>query len=86
MDYQLQVITLPVTDVDKAAAFYRQQAGFTLDVDYHPVPGHAASRSVTSGTSHPSTPGLAAGPRAPTRNAVTTPASLTSLTRTATPG
>jgi catechol 2,3-dioxygenase-like lactoylglutathione lyase family enzyme len=39
MDYQLQVITLPVTDVDKAAAFYRQQAGFTLDVDYHPVPG-----------------------------------------------
>jgi catechol 2,3-dioxygenase-like lactoylglutathione lyase family enzyme len=39
MDYQLQVITLPVSDVDKAAAFYTQQAGFTLDVDYHPAPG-----------------------------------------------
>jgi catechol 2,3-dioxygenase-like lactoylglutathione lyase family enzyme len=39
MDYQLQVITLSVSDVDKAAAFYTQQAGFTLDVDYHPAPG-----------------------------------------------
>ena len=39
MDYQLQVITLSVSDVDKAATFYTQQAGFTLDVDYHPAPG-----------------------------------------------
>ena len=39
MDYQLQVITLPVSDVGKAAAFYTQQAGFTLDVDYHPARG-----------------------------------------------
>jgi catechol 2,3-dioxygenase-like lactoylglutathione lyase family enzyme len=39
MDYQLQVITLSVSDVDEAAAFYTRQAGFTLDVDYHPVPG-----------------------------------------------
>src|SRR5215831_17232585 len=38
MDYQIQVITVPVTDVDLAAAFYTQQAGFALDVDYHPVP------------------------------------------------
>jgi catechol 2,3-dioxygenase-like lactoylglutathione lyase family enzyme len=39
MDYQLQVITLSVSDVDQAAAFYTKQAGFALDVDYHPVPG-----------------------------------------------
>jgi catechol 2,3-dioxygenase-like lactoylglutathione lyase family enzyme len=39
MDYQIQVITVPVTDVDRAAAFYTRQAGFTLDVDYHPAPG-----------------------------------------------
>jgi len=39
MEYQLQVITLPVSDVDKAVAFYTGQAGFTLDVDYHPAPG-----------------------------------------------
>jgi catechol 2,3-dioxygenase-like lactoylglutathione lyase family enzyme len=33
MDYQLQVITLSVSDVDKATEFYTQQAGFVLDVD-----------------------------------------------------
>jgi catechol 2,3-dioxygenase-like lactoylglutathione lyase family enzyme len=38
MDYQLQVITLAVSDVGKATAFYTEQAGFTLDVDYHPAP------------------------------------------------
>ena len=38
MDYLLQVITLAVSDIDEAAAFYTQ-AGFTLDVDYHPAPG-----------------------------------------------
>ena len=39
MDYQIQVITVPVSDVDEALAFYTQQAGFALDVDYHPAPG-----------------------------------------------
>jgi catechol 2,3-dioxygenase-like lactoylglutathione lyase family enzyme len=39
MDYQLQVITLSVTDVDQAAAFYTRQAGFTLDVDFQPITG-----------------------------------------------
>ena len=37
MDYQIQVITVPVTDVDQAAAFCTEQADFTLDVDYHPA-------------------------------------------------
>ena len=36
MEYHLDVITLPVSDVDRAAAFYVEKAGFTLDVDYHP--------------------------------------------------
>jgi catechol 2,3-dioxygenase-like lactoylglutathione lyase family enzyme len=59
MDYQLQVITLSVSDVDKAAAFYTQQAGFTLDVDYHPAsdfrvvqltpPGSACSIQIGAG-------------------------------------
>lgn len=39
MDYPLQVITLSVSDVDKATAFYTHQAGFTLDVDYRPARG-----------------------------------------------
>jgi hypothetical protein len=37
MDYKLEVITLPVSDVDQAAAFYTQKAGFALDIDYHPA-------------------------------------------------
>jgi catechol 2,3-dioxygenase-like lactoylglutathione lyase family enzyme len=36
MNYELQVVTIPVTDVDRAAAFYTQRAGFRLDVDYQP--------------------------------------------------
>src|SRR6185295_13896608 len=37
MDYRIQVVTVPVTDVDRAAVFYTQQAGFALDVDYQPA-------------------------------------------------
>ena len=33
----LEVVPLPVSDVDSALAFYTEQAGFTLDVDYHPT-------------------------------------------------
>jgi catechol 2,3-dioxygenase-like lactoylglutathione lyase family enzyme len=33
----LEVVSLPVTDIDRALAFYVKQAGFTLDVDYHPT-------------------------------------------------
>jgi len=49
MNYQLQVITVPVTDVDQASAFYTQQAGFTLDVDYHPASGSACSVQIGAG-------------------------------------
>ena len=40
---RLEVVTLPVADVDTAMAFYTEQVGFTLDVDYHP---HAGFRVV----------------------------------------
>ena len=33
----LEVVPLPVTDIDRALAFYAEQAGFTLDVDYRPT-------------------------------------------------
>ena len=35
----LEVIPLPVADVDRAIAFYTEKVGFSLDVDYHPTPG-----------------------------------------------
>jgi catechol 2,3-dioxygenase-like lactoylglutathione lyase family enzyme len=33
----LEVIPLPVADVDRALEFYTEQVGFTLDVDYRPT-------------------------------------------------
>lgn len=53
MRFMLEVVELPVTDVDEALAFYTEQAGFGLDIDYRPTadfrvvqltpPGSAAS-------------------------------------------
>jgi catechol 2,3-dioxygenase-like lactoylglutathione lyase family enzyme len=34
MDWKLELIVLPVTDVDRAKAFYETQLGFRLDVDH----------------------------------------------------
>ena len=33
----LEVVSLPVADIDRALAFYTERAGFTLDVDYRPT-------------------------------------------------
>jgi predicted enzyme related to lactoylglutathione lyase len=59
MDYRIEVITLSVTDVDRATAFYTQRAGFTLDVDFQPTtefrvvqltpPGSACSVQIGTG-------------------------------------
>ncbi|MDX6457115.1 MAG: hypothetical protein QOJ51_883 [Acidobacteriaceae bacterium] len=34
--FSIEVIMLPVSDVDRALRFYVDQVGFTLDVDYSP--------------------------------------------------
>ena len=34
--FSVEVITLPVSDVDRALRFYVDKVGFTLDVDYSP--------------------------------------------------
>ena len=34
MDLKLEVVLIPVTDVDRAKAFYSEKAGFHLDVDH----------------------------------------------------
>ena len=39
MDWKLEVIVVPVTDVDRAKAFYADQLGFVVDVDDSPAPG-----------------------------------------------
>ena len=34
MDFKLELVAVPVSDVDRAIAFYRDRAGFTLDHDH----------------------------------------------------
>jgi catechol 2,3-dioxygenase-like lactoylglutathione lyase family enzyme len=34
MDYKLELVLIPVTDVDRARDFYVEKAGFNLDVDH----------------------------------------------------
>ena len=36
VEFPVEVITLPVSDVDRALRFYVDRLGFTLDVDYSP--------------------------------------------------
>lgn len=36
MDYKLELVVVPVGDVDRAKAFYADQMGFTVDVDHQP--------------------------------------------------
>ena len=39
MDYRLELVLIPVSDVDRAKAFYTEKAGFKLDVDASPREG-----------------------------------------------
>lgn len=59
MDYMLELVLVPVSDVDRAKDFYTENAGFTLDVDFSAgpdfrvvqmtPPGSACSISVGKG-------------------------------------
>jgi catechol 2,3-dioxygenase-like lactoylglutathione lyase family enzyme len=60
MDYKLELVSVPVSDVDRAKAFYTDQAGFNADHD-HSVsddlrfvqltpPGSACSIAIGKGT------------------------------------
>ena len=39
MDMKLELVPVPVTDVDRAKAFYAAQLGFVVDVDVRPADG-----------------------------------------------
>ena len=34
MDWKIEVVTIPVSDVERARDFYSQKVGFNLDIDY----------------------------------------------------
>jgi catechol 2,3-dioxygenase-like lactoylglutathione lyase family enzyme len=38
MDWKLEVVVVPVTDVDRAKSFYLDKLGFKLDADIQPTP------------------------------------------------
>lgn len=70
MDFKLELILLPVTDVDRAKAFYELKMGFQLDVDHQPndqfrvvqltPPGSACSITFGRGITE-ATPGSVVG-------------------------
>ena len=39
MDMKLELVPIPVTDVDRAKAFYADRLGFAVDVDVRPAEG-----------------------------------------------
>jgi predicted enzyme related to lactoylglutathione lyase len=39
MDMKLELVPIPVADVDRAKAFYAEQLGFVVDVDVRPAEG-----------------------------------------------
>jgi catechol 2,3-dioxygenase-like lactoylglutathione lyase family enzyme len=34
MDWRIEVVTIPVSDIDRAKDFYAEKVGFNLDIDY----------------------------------------------------
>ena len=70
MDYKLELVLIPVSDVDRAKAFYTEKAGFNLDVDHRASdefrvvqltpPGSACSISLGIGITD-ATPGSVRG-------------------------
>ena len=51
MDFRLELVLIPVSDVDRAKAFYTEQAGFDLDVDTTPSEGFRVVQMTPPGSS-----------------------------------
>ena len=50
MDYKLELVLIPVSDVDRAKAFYTEQLGFSLDVDHQPNESFRVVQMTPSGS------------------------------------
>jgi catechol 2,3-dioxygenase-like lactoylglutathione lyase family enzyme len=71
MDFKLEVVVVPVTDIDRAKAFYADQVGFNVDVDHEPnehfrvvqmtPPGSGCSITIGRGLGSDMTPGSLKG-------------------------
>lgn len=70
MDMTLEVIPLPVSDIDRARDFYRDKVGFHVDIDQEVMPGMRIVQLTPPGSGcsivlssglHDAAPGSAAG-------------------------
>ncbi|MGH3239028.1 MAG: VOC family protein [Spirillospora sp.] len=71
MDYKLELVAVPVSDVDRAKAFYTEKAGFNADHDHRvsdeirfvqlTPPGSACSIAIGTGLGADMTPGSVQG-------------------------
>jgi catechol 2,3-dioxygenase-like lactoylglutathione lyase family enzyme len=71
VDWKLELIVVPVADVDRAKTFYTEKAGFNLDVDHRSgedfrvvqltPPGSACSITLMAGNPHVALPGSIQG-------------------------
>jgi predicted enzyme related to lactoylglutathione lyase len=71
MDFKLELVNIPVSDVDRAKAFYTEKAGFNADHDYRvsdqirfvqlTPPGSACSIAIGTGLGTDAAPGSVQG-------------------------
>jgi catechol 2,3-dioxygenase-like lactoylglutathione lyase family enzyme len=65
MDYTLELIVVPVSDVDRAKAFYLDRMGFTLEVDSSNGPDFRIVQLTPPGSACSIAIGTGIGPMAP---------------------
>jgi catechol 2,3-dioxygenase-like lactoylglutathione lyase family enzyme len=65
MDYRLELVLIPVSDVDRAKAFYTERLGFQLDVDTRPTEEFRVVQMTPPGSSCSITVGIGLTDAAP---------------------
>jgi catechol 2,3-dioxygenase-like lactoylglutathione lyase family enzyme len=50
MEFKLEVVVVPVSDVDRAKAFYTERVGFPVDVDFAPNEGFRVVQMTPEGS------------------------------------
>jgi catechol 2,3-dioxygenase-like lactoylglutathione lyase family enzyme len=64
MDYRLELVPIPVSDVDRAKTFYAEKVGFTVDHDVNASTDHRVSdqRRIVQDRDFGHAAGLRSGP------------------------
>ena len=81
MEYKLELVLIPVSDVDRAKEFYVEKCGFKLDVDHQPNDQFRVVQITPPGSACSLTIGKGLSDAAPARIAARTWSSPTSLPR-----